>query len=67
MVFGNIVAADSILKELLFGNLSDASNLLARKDSYVTTRVKKLLEEAFDTVRTREGEKVEVWTNNEEA
>ena len=60
MVFRNVIAADAIFKQLLFGNLSDTCNFLARKHTHIITRSKQLLKETFNTVRARESEDVVV-------
>ena len=60
MVFGNVVATDTIFKELLFGNFPDTGDFLTREDTHVITRGKQLLEETVDSVRTCESEKVEI-------
>ena len=60
MIFGHIVAADAVFKQLLFGNLPHTRNLLAGKHAHVITRIKQLLEETFYSIRAREGKNVEV-------
>ena len=60
MVFGNVIAADAVFKQLLFGNLSDARNFLASKHTNIITRIEQLLEETFHAVRACEGKNVEI-------